>query len=149
MIRLIRLWSLARNLLRLTVCPRWLGGRRIAAVSNVEYREDQSDVGKSQTKVLGMGLRGPGSDSRTAKAYGRADGQTIRARGARAHAAAKGERTESARAASQAAGCARSDLLDGHARARGAYLRQGIARYPAGVPARLPKSDRRSCVSAR
>ena len=35
------------------------------------------------------------------------------------------------------------------ARARGTYLRQGFARYPAGVPARLSESDRRGRVSAR
>ncbi len=38
---------------------------------------------------------------------------------------------------------------DGYARARGAYVRQGIARYSAGVPSRLSKSNRRGCVSAR
>ena len=44
---------------------------------------------------------------------------------------------------------ARSDLLDSYTRARGAYVWQGIARYPASVPARLSESDRRGRVSAR
>ena len=34
-------------------------------------------------------------------------------------------------------------------RARGAYVRQGLARHPARVPARLSESDRRRRVSAR
>ena len=47
--------------------------------SSTSSREDQSDGRESQAEVLGMGLRGPGADSRTAKAHGRADGQAIRA----------------------------------------------------------------------
>src|ERR1700678_2464305 len=96
-----------------------------------------------------MGLRGPGADSRTAKTHGRADGQAIRPWAARARAAAEGKRAEFARAAGEAAGRARSDLHDGYARARGTYVRQGLARHPARVPARLSKSDRCGRISAR
>src|SRR5208337_5096870 len=59
---------------------------------NLARHEDQADGRESQTKVLGMGLRRPGADSRTAKAHGRADGQAIWARTTRTYAGAQGKR---------------------------------------------------------
>src|SRR5271168_2119807 len=97
--------------------------RKIAAV---DICEEHSDGRESQAKVLGMGLRRSGTDSRTAEAHGRADGQAIRARAARDRATAARERTQSARAPRQAARRARSNLHDRAARARGTYLRQGL-----------------------
>ena len=63
--------------------------------------------GGTQAKILGMGLRGPGTDPRAAKTYGRADGEALRSSGADPYAAAERERVELARAAGSAARCAR------------------------------------------
>src|SRR5208337_2792009 len=102
-------------------------------IATLAYHEDQSDGRESQAKVLGIGLRGPGADSRTAKTHGRANRPAIWAGANRAHAGANGKRAKSARAAGETTGGARSDLFDQHPRSRRPHLRQGIARSQAGV----------------
>ena len=39
-------------------------------------------MARTQAKILGMGLRGPGTDSRAAETHGGADGKALRSRAA-------------------------------------------------------------------
>src|SRR6266851_4123739 len=70
--------------------------------------------GGAQAQILRLGLRGSGTKCRPAEAARRADGNAVRTRRPRAYAAAERGRTPFARAADQAAGFARIDLLEQH-----------------------------------
>src|SRR5208282_2206516 len=105
--------------------------------------------GGTQAKILGMGLRGPGSHARAAEAYGGADGEALRFAGVEADSATNRGRTEFTRAPRAAARLAQGHLLHEHSRARGAQLWQGVARHHPRVSPLLSESDRRGGVSAR